>query len=336
LFAWGILDPGEGFEWGKLDIPGMAGMADRTVDALQMFQADIVNEALSVPEGELASDATPYMETVMRRLITRNVNIGELQSNQAFKQEEDVIKEVSRRIQERITSSGDRSINTQGIKELQATITGMLGELGPEQRDQYFGQGGSVDQQQMVNLLMSDFYGDNNWGSQIFFGSRNTDDDFMRYAKRAGALNENEISLLERGAFRPEDYRKNWDPNDVGALEKAEQDVVTANLVKFITDQGGWDDANALRKGMITYAHTIGQRTASERGYSNEDYGRMVTKAMQIAGRTPAEAPLVTTLDDRLAQSMDLVGGGSPDFRNLMDSLNSRRKSLNTLKVRNV
>ena len=336
LFAWGILDPGEGFEWGKLDIPGMVGMADRTVDALQMFQADIVNEALSVPEGELASDATPYMETVMRRLITRNVNIGELQSNQAFKQEEDVIKEVSRRIQERITSSGDRSINTQGIKELQATITGMLGELGPEQRDQYFGQGGSVDQQQMVNLLMSDFYGDNNWGSQIFFGSRNTDDDFMRYAKRAGALNENEISLLERGAFRPEDYRKNWDPNDVGALEKAEQDVVTANLVKFITDQGGWDDANALRKGMITYAHTIGQRTASERGYSNEDYGRMVTKAMQIAGRTPAEAPLVTTLDDRLAQSMDLVGGGSPDFRNLMDSLNSRRKSLNTLKVRNV
>jgi hypothetical protein len=336
LFAWGILDPKEGFEWGRLDVPGMAGMADRTVDALQMFQADIVNEALSVPEGELASDATPYIATVMRRLITRNVNIGELQSNQAFKQEEDVIKEVSRRIQERITSDDGRSINTQGIKELQATITGMLGELGPEQRDEYFGQGGSTDQQQMVNLLMSDFYGDNNWGSQIFFGSRNTDDDFMRYAKRAGALNENEISLLERGAFRPEDYRKNWDPNDVGALEKAEQDVVTANLVKFITDQGGWDDANALRKGMITYAHTIGQRTASERGYSNEDYGRMVTKAMQIAGRTPAEAPLVTTLDDRLAQSMDLVGGGSPDFRNLMDSLNNRRRSLNTLKVRNV
>jgi hypothetical protein len=336
LFAWGILEGGDGFEWGRLDIPGMAGMADRTVDALQMFQADIVNEALQVPEGELHSDATPYIATVMRRLISRNVSTGELQNNQSFKQQEDVIKEVSRRIQERITGNPNRSINNQGIKELEATIEGMMGELGTEQREKYFGRGGSADQQQMVDLLMSDFYGDSDWGSQIFFGSRNTDDDFMRYAQRAGALNENEISLLDRGKLRPENYRENWDPNDVGALQHAEQDVVTANLVKFITDNGGWDDANALRKGMITYAHTIGQRTASERGYSNEDYGRMVNKAMQMAKGTPAEAPLATTLDDRLAQSMDLVGNGGPDFRRLMDSVNSRRKSLNTLKVRNV
>ena len=208
--------------------------------------------------------------------------------------------------------------------------------MGPAQRDKYFGRGGSANQQQLVNLLMTDFYGDSDWGSQIFFGSRNTDDDFMRYAQRAGALNENEISLLNRGKLRPENYRDNWDPNDVGALQRAEQDVVTANLVKFITDNGGWDDANALRKGMITYAHTIGQRTASERGYSNEDYGRMVDKAMQSTRRTPAETPLVTTLDDRLAQSMDLVGGGGPDFRRLMDSVDSRRRSLNTLRVRNV
>jgi len=336
LFAWGILDPTAGFEWGKLDIPGMAGTADRTVDALQMFQVDIINEALQVPEGELASDATPYIETVMRRLISRNVSTGELLNNQSFKQEEDVIKEVSRRIQERITSNPNRSITNQGIKELEATITEMMGELGPAQRDKYFGRGGSANQQQLVNLLMTDFYGDSDWGSQIFFGSRNTDDDFMRYASRAGALNESEISLLNRGKLRPENYRDNWDPNDVRALQRAEQDVVTANLVKFITDNGGWDDANALRKGMITYAHTIGQRTASERGYSNEDYGRMVDKAMQSTRRTPAEAPLVTTLDDRLAQSMDLVGGGGPDFRRLMDSVDSRRRSLNTLRVRNV
>jgi len=336
LFAWGILDPKGDFEWGKLDIPGVAGTADRTVDALQMFQVDIENEALKVPEGELASDATPYMETVMRRLISRNASIGELQSNQSFKQEEDVIKEISRRVQQRITDNPNRSINNQGIKELDATITEMMGELGPEQRQKYLGRGGSANQQQVVDLLMSDFYGDSDWGSQVFFGSRNTDDDFMRYAQRAGALNENEISLLNRGKLRPENYRDNWDPNDVGALQKAEQDVVTANLVKFVTDNGGWDNADAVRKGMITYAHTIGQRTASERGYSNEDYGRMVDNAMQTAKGAPAVSPLVTTLDDRLAQSMDLVGGGGPDFRRLMDSVGSRRKSLNTLKVRNV
>ena len=63
----------------------------------------------------------------------------------------------------------------------------------------------------------------------------------------------------------------------------------------------------------------------------------MVQKAMQAAVGAPAESELVTTLDERLAQSMDLVGGeGAPDFRRLMDSVNNRRKSLNTLRVRNV
>jgi len=336
LFAWGILDPTEGFEWGRLDIPGMDGTADRTVDALQMFQVDIINEALSVPESELADDATPYIESVTRRLIARNVNTGELQNNQTFKQEEDVIKEVSRRIQQRITDNPNRSINDQGVRELEATVTEMMGDLGKEQRDKYFGRGGSANQQQLVNSLMADFYGDSDWGSQIFFGSRNGDDDFMKYAQRAGALNTDEIALLDRGNMQPENYRNNWDPNDVMALQNAERDVATANLVKFVTDNGGWEDADALRKGMITYAHTIGQRTASERGYSNEDYGRMAQTAMQAAKGTPAAAPLVTTLDDRLAESMDLVGGNGPDFRRLMDSVGSRRKSLNTLKVRNV
>jgi len=336
LFAWGILDPTEGFEWGRLDIPGMDGTADRTVDALQMFQVDIINEALSVPESELADDATPYIESVTRRLIARNVNTGELQNNQTFKQEEDVIKEVSRRIQQRITDNPNRSINDQGVRELEATVTEMMGDLGKEQRDKYFGRGGSANQQQLVNSLMADFYGDSDWGSQIFFGSRNGDDDFMKYAQRAGALNTDEIALLDRGNMQPENYRNNWDPNDVMALQNAERDVATANLVKFVTDNGGWEDADALRKGMITYAHTIGQRTASERGYSNEDYGRMAQTAMQAAKGTPAVAPLVTTLDDRLAESMDLVGGNGPDFRRLMDSVGSRRKSLNTLKVRNV
>ena len=62
----------------------------------------------------------------------------------------------------------------------------------------------------------------------------------------------------------------------------------------------------------------------------------MVDNAIRAASGSPVESPLVATLDDRLAQSMDLVGGGGPDFRRLMDSVNNRRKSLNTLRVRNV
>ena len=340
LFAWGVLDPTEGFEWGKLDVPGMAGMADRTVDALQMFQVDIINEALKVPEGELAPDATAYIDNVLQRLISRTVTTGDNQMNRARDLEADVIKRVSQKIQDRISSNPNRLINEQGINELEATIQEMISELGSQDREEFFGRGGGVLERQLVDSLMTEFYGDSNWGSQIFFGGKNTDDAFLQYASRVGALSAREEELLGRGAGKLQDFRKNWDPNDVGALQAAEQDVVTSNLLKFIanhtTGDHILDDPDALRKGMITFAHTIGQRTAAERGYSDTDYGRMVDNAIRAASGSPVESPLVATLDDRLAQSMDLVGGGGPDFRRLMDSVNNRRKSLNTLRVRNV
>ena len=340
LFAWGVLDPTEGFEWGKLDVPGMAGMADRTVDALQMFQVDIINEALKVPEGELAPDATAYIDNVLQRLISRNVTTGDNQMNRARDLEADVIKRVSQKIQDRISSNPNRLINEQGINELEATIQEMISELGSQDREEFFGRGGGVLERQLVDSLMTEFYGDSNWGSQIFFGGKNTDDAFLQYASRVGAWSAREEELLGRGAGKLQDFRKNWEPNDVGALQAAEQDVVTSNLLKFIanhtTGDHILDDPDALRKGMITFAHTIGQRTAAERGYSDTDYGRMVDNAIRAASGSPVESPLVATLDDRLAQSMDLVGGGGPDFRRLMDSVNNRRKSLNTLRVRNV
>jgi len=74
-----------------------------------------------------------------------------------------------------------------------------------------------------------------------------------------------------------------------------------------------------------------------ERNYSDMDYGSMAQRAIDARTYSPAESLLATTLDDRLAESMNLVGGeNTPDFRHLMDSLNNRRKSVNTLRVRNV
>jgi hypothetical protein len=64
----------------------------------------------------------------------------------------------------------------------------------------------------------------------------------------------------------------------------------------------------------------------------------MVDNAMQVSRDDPAVSPLVTTFEDRLAESYNLVGGGEgPDFRNLMDSLEERRQpGTNVLRVRNV
>ena len=339
LFAWGILDSSEGFEWGKLDVIGMEGGADRTVDALQMYQADIANTALQVPESELASDATPYMDAVLQRLIGRNVNATDLDRNSIRDREQQILKNVSERIQERIKDNPGRTINTQGIKELEATIQEMLGGLGSQEREQYFGRGGSALERQLVDNLMADFYGESDWGSQIFFGGQNSDIDFLNYAKGVGALTTEQMSLMTRGAASPENFRENWSPDDTAALQAAEKDVVTSNLLKYIANNttGDQPDVGAIRKGLITFAHTIGQRTAMERNYSDVDYGSMAQRAIDAAMYSPVESPLVTTLDDRLAESMNLVGGeNTPDFRKLMDSLNNRRKSVNTLRVRNV
>ena len=344
LFAWGVLRPDENFEWGKLDIPGMNSMADLTVDAIQILQADIANEALKVwrhNPADLAPDASPYMAAVEQRLIARNVTTGDLRRNQDRKFERDVIEQVSQNIQNRINASGSgyQPMRQQGIKEVEAVIEQMLNELGSQEREEYFGRGGSANQRKLVNSLMADFYDDPDWGSQIFFGAQNGDKDFLNYAKNAGALTEDQMKLMQRGLMSPDNFRENWDPNDVGALQAAEQDVVTSNLLKYIADNMTNDEmsADAVRRGMITFAHTIGQRTAHERGYSDNDYRQMVSKAMDSVIDAPAVSPLVSTLEGRVADSFNLVGGGGGgDFHSLMDALGRRQGHVNTLRVRNV
>ena len=344
LFAWGILVPDENFEWGKLDVPGMAGMADLTVDAIQMFQADIANEALKVwrhNPADLAPDASPYMAAVEQRLIARNVTTGDLRRNQDRRFEREVVQQVSQNIQDRISAAGSgyQPMRQQGIKEVETVIEQMLSELGSQEREEYFGRGGSANQRKLVNSLMADFYDDPDWGSQIFFGAQNGDKDFLNYAKNAGALTEDQMKLMQRGLMSPDNFRENWDPNDVGALQAAEQDVVTSNLLKYIADNMTDDEmsADAVRRGMITFAHTIGQRTAHERGYSDNDYRQMVSKAMDSVIDAPAVSPLVSTLEERVADSYNLVGGGGGgDFHSLMDALGRRQGHVNTLRVRNV
>jgi hypothetical protein len=187
---------------------------------------------------------------------------------------------------------------------------------------------------------MADFYQDTNWGSQIFFGGNNSDIDFMKYAKGVGALTDEQVALFTRGLTKPTDFRSTWGPNQLDALQAAEEDVVTSNLMKYISNYMSDDnmDANALRRGLITFAHTIGQRTASEYMYSDLDYANMAEKALASRQAAPAQSPLLATFEDRLAESYNLVGvEGETDFRRLMDSLNRRRRQPgNVLDVRNV
>ena len=62
----------------------------------------------------------------------------------------------------------------------------------------------------------------------------------------------------------------------------------------------------------------------------------MVNNAMTTLGRSPVESPLVSTLDERLAESYNLTGGSNPNFNTVMDAINRRRTGSSALRVRNV
>ena len=346
LFAWGVMD--EPDEWGKLDITNIELGDDETINALHMIQSDITNTALEAWQvaqkggPSLAPDGTPYMKDVVDRLVARNVNMGDTIASSARQQEERILQAVSKKIQDRVAANPDRGFSSRGQVQMEATIQSMLDDLGPAQREEYFGRGGSSNERQLVQSLLSQFYDEEDWGSQLFFGGQNSDLNFMQYARSVEALTQGQMDLLDRGVTHADEFRSTYADAE---MQKAEEDVATANLLKFIGKHAGGyalqqiidsGNADAIQSGLITYARTIGQRTAAERGYSDRDYVRMVNNAMTTLGRSPVESPLVSTLDERLAESYNLTGGSNSNFNTVMDAINRRRTGSSALRVRNV
>lgn len=343
LFAWGYIT--EPAEWGKLEITNLLDaqgrtMVEPTIDAVQMIQADIINTGIEVardPNVQLAPDGSIYLEQTIQRMIGRSLNVGETVAASRKTQERAVVEQVRERIVRRMYES-DRTITEQGMQGLDQTISEMITELTPGQQEEFFGRGGGQKQQRLVDSVMSQFYKDEDWRSRASWSGRT----YTNYAKNVGALTADQVSLLERGMadLEGEDFL----PGEEQAYLRSMGDVARANFLKFVSKQmveegRTFDDLTAddVRRGLITYGHTMGQYHAGRNGYSDRDYARMADVAFRTVSDPIAEPSIVGTLDERLAEEMGLMGGGvGTGFEDLMGAVRRRRGAGGRLRVRNV
>ena len=334
LFAWGYME--EPAEWGKLD-PVMRG-PDATLDALHTFQADLVNNALQiyeeVPEGGstvtagkslIAPDGTPYVGAVVSRMIGAGLSVDDSKAATVRQQEQRAIAQVQERIKTRIASSG-RQVTEAGL----ASIASEIDQMIQGSRSEIFGQGGTARERQLAESILSQFYANptGDWASDITFGATDSDMDYINYARRVGALSDEEMEMLTTDLIYQTGQSSSRSVRGLGTELK--KDVAVANLLKFITSgmEGGLESVTAddIRRGLVTYAHTMGQRTAGTRGLTDRDFADMAQRAYgNVQGVAPLEqTAFVGTLEQRISDAMGLSGGSGP-YQQVLQALGPQR-----------
>jgi hypothetical protein len=336
LFAWGYME--EPAEWGKLD-PVMRG-PDATLDALHTFQADLVNNALQIyqegptpddpafSEGRnalIAPDGTPYVGAVVSRMIGAGLSVPDSKAATVRQQEQRAIAQVQERIKTRIASSG-RQVTEAGL----ASIASEIDQMIQGSRSEIFGQGGTARERQLAESILSQFYANptGDWASDITFGATDSDMDYINYARRVGALSEEEMEMLTTDLIYQTGQMSSRSVRGLGTELK--KDVAVANLLKFITGgmEGGLESVTAddIRRGLVTYAHTMGQRTAGTRGLTDRDFADMAQRAYgNVQGVAPQEqTAFVGTLEQRISDAMGLSGGSGP-YQQVLQALGPQR-----------
>lgn len=331
LFAYGYMDAPR--EWGKLDIINMENKADATIDALQMLQSDQINEALNVPKGQLAPDGSAYLKDVMDRAMSNKLN--QLPKRKAVKanQQTALVEQVIGNLETLATRAG-RVFDEEGKAKMRTAIKGMISsEEDQDLLEEAFGGGGSAKDLQKVDLILKNFYQDDNWANNVYLGANDSDVDYFRYAKRSGALSDEELEqflatknfrtstgTLDDSGVRIEEitkpmYSTNFD--DTGSLidpvntNAVAKDVLTSFMLDLLAAPDGQEADMA--KALMTFGHTAGARISSDFGYTAFDYEEMANKISSdlALASEPEESELASTLSDRLAKANDLTGRGT-------------------------
>ena len=331
LFAYGYMDAPR--EWGKLDIINMENKADATIDALQMLQSDQVNEALNAPMGQLAPDGSAYVKDVMDRAMSNKLD--QLPKRKAVKanQQTALVEQVIGNLETLATRAG-RTFDEDGKAKMRTAIKGMISnEEDQDLLEEAFSGGGSAKDLQKVDLILKNFYQDDNWANNVYLGANDSDVDYFRYAKRSGALSNEELEqfldtknfrtptgTLDDTGLRIEEitkpmYSTNFD--DTGSLidpintNAVAKDVLTSFMLDLLAAPDGQEADMA--KALMTFGHTAGARISSDFGYTAFEYEEMANKIssdMALASE-PEESELASTLSDRLAKANDLSGRGT-------------------------
>ena len=337
LYAYGYMDVPD--EWGKLDIINMENKADTTIDALQMLQTDQVNEGLRIandPNVELSPDGSAYVRSVMDRAMARKLDALPARKASVAGQQAGLIENVVGTLEQLATLNGS-TFNDAGKASVRNQLKEMIGSADEEMLEGAFGRGGDPQKLQLADLVLRSFYQDDNWANNIYLGANDSDIDYFRYAKRSGALSNEELMTLQTqlddtGTYIEEFgqpmYGTNFDdtgtavqPRDTNAVAK---DIVSSYMLDLLeTPEGQQMD---ITQALTTFGHTAGARISQDFEYTAFDYEQMAEDiySQSVLAPDPEQSELQKDLTDRLTMANDLVGRG-PALRALTDAMQDRR-----------
>lgn len=337
LYAYGYMDVPD--EWGKLDIINMENKADTTIDALQMLQTDQVNEGLRIandPNVELSPDGSAYVRSVMDRAMARKLDALPARKASVAGQQAGLIENVVGTLEQLATLNGS-TFNDAGKASVRNQLKEMIGSADEEMLEGAFGGGGDPQKLQLADLVLRNFYQDDNWANNIYLGANDSDIDYFRYAKRSGALSNEELMTLQTqlddtGTYIEEFgqpmYGTNFDdtgtavqPRDTNAVAK---DIVSSYMLDLLeTPEGQQMD---ITQALTTFGHTAGARISQDFEYTAFDYEQMAEDiySQSVLAPDPEQSELQKDLTDRLTMANDLVGRG-PALRALTDAMQDRR-----------
>jgi len=348
LYAYGYMDVPD--EWGKLDIINIENKADTTIDALQMLQSDQINEALRIsndPNEELSPDGTAYVNAVMDRAMSRKLDQLPARKASVASQQAGLIENVVSTLDQLAKRSGS-TFDDSGKASVRSKLKEMIGEADDDLLEGAFGGGADPQRLQLVDTILRNFYQDDNWANNVYLGANDSDIDYLRYAKRSGALSDEELSMLQRQLddtgthieeFGQPMHTTNFDdtgtavqPRDTNAVAK---DIVSSYMADLLqTPEGQEMD---IIKALTTFGHTAGARISQDFGYSAFDYEQMAEDiySQGVLAPSPEESELQKNLTDRLAMANDLVGRG-PALRALTGAMQERRGFTDFSPMRNM
>ena len=337
LYAYGYMDVPD--EWGKLDIINIENKADTTIDALQMLQTDQVNEGLRIandPNIELSPDGSAYVRSVMDRAMARKLDALPARKASVAGQQAGLIENVVGTLEQLATLNGS-TFNDAGKASVRNQLKEMIGSADEEMLEGAFGGGGDPQKLQLADLVLRNFYQDDNWANNIYLGANDSDIDYFRYAKRSGALSNEELMTLQTqlddtGTYIEEFgqpmYGTNFDdtgtavqPRDTNAVAK---DIVSSYMLDLLeTPEGQQMD---ITQALTTFGHTAGARISQDFEYTAFDYEQMAEDiySQSVLAPDPEQSELQKDLTDRLTMANDLVGRG-PALRALTDAMQDRR-----------
>jgi hypothetical protein len=280
MVAWGYLDKAP-LKWGENLLEGVGDSAYFPLEtALQEFQMEVNAVGMDLynrhvadatmrgddPRGYtefLGADGTPHIDKVLDTLLAVKLTPSEDELTPEDTVRSQLVGEASSKITQVMTNRGFTGMSEGKTLQLERDLQLAMTELNPDKKEMLFGQGGDAVEQALVESLLKEYYGDENWTAHLQFGNHK-DSALFDYAMLAGALTPKEREELEAGTLRRQNFRSGTRVGQYSDdIESYEKDVATAVMRKFINNRMGERTSmnpQILSEALNDWQNTVGDR----------------------------------------------------------------------------